>query len=137
LTFADALQHVLAAEGVRDIRMDIPGRGTVDVPLEVAAAPDGLMPAFLAAGDAVMRAATGGRGFAPCLEADPGAVLGWRVADPGASRALALLCAQDAIKQITRGGGLAADDLMRVWRDAGAVADFGKAATPAHPGPSP
>lgn len=140
--FAGALRRVLAAEGVRAVDLDAPDRGPVAVSLDAAAAPDGLMPAFLAAGDAVLRAATGGRGFAPRFEPDPAAALGYRVADPGASRAAALLCAADAIKQAARGPGgeMAAGDLMRVWRDARAVAAFGQepdTARPALPGPRP
>lgn len=141
--FADALSRVLAAEGVRGVRLHVPGRGPVAVSVGAAAAPDGLMPAFLAAGDAVMRAATGGRGFGPRFEPDPAAALGYRVADPssgpGASRAVALLCAADAIRQAARGPGgeLAADDLMRVWRDARAVAAFGQEPEWPAPGPQP
>ena len=135
--FAAALARVLAAEGMRAIRLDVPGRGPVAVSVEAAAAPDGLMPAFLAAGDAVLRAATGGRGFGPRFAPDPAAVLGYRVADPGASRAVALLCARDAIREIARGEGLDVGDLMRVWREARAVADFGREPAPPAPGPRP
>lgn len=135
--FADALARVLAFEGVRDIRLEVPGKGTVAISLDAATATDGLMPAFLAAGDALMRAATGGRGFGPRFEADADAVLGYRVADPGASRTVALLCATDAIRQIAgRGGAFPADDLVKVWREACAVATFEpKPASPNGPRP--
>lgn len=135
--FAEAMTRVLAAEGVRNIRLDVPGKGPVAVSVETAASPEGLMPAFLAAGNAVMQAATGGDGFAPRFKADPDAVLGYRVADHGSCNAVALLCATDAIRQLAGGGGLAADGLMRVWREACAVAAFSPKAEANTPGPRP
>jgi hypothetical protein len=136
--FAAALARVLAAEGVRRIRLDVPGRGPVSVSLAAAVSPDGLMPAFLVASDAVLRAATGGRGFGPHFEPDPAAVLGYRVADPGVSHAVALICAAEVIRQVVQDGGeLPADELMRVWREARAVAEFGRDSAAPMPGPGP
>ena len=99
------------------------------------------IPATMEEADAALRAATGGRGFGPRFAPDPDAVLGYRVADPaanpGASRVVALLCAQDAIRQVARDGELAAEDLLHAWRDARAVAAFAQEPTPASAPPAP
>lgn len=123
------------------------------VPTHVAAAPAGLLPAFLAAGDALLREATG-QGVETDLKPESASVLGYRVRAVRHHRfSDVMLAMMEATDQIARDGRLMADDLklvvelsrtrlMRMVSGVGldAAASPGKEAGPAQSplaGPSP
>lgn len=84
------------------------------VPPHVAAAPAGLLPAFLVAGDALLREATG-QGVQTTLAPEPVSLLGYRVATVRHDRFTdVMLAMMEAMDQISRGGRLIADDLKLV-----------------------
>jgi hypothetical protein len=84
------------------------------VPAHVAAAPDGLLPAFLTASDALLREATG-QGIETLISSEPHSLLGFRVDEVRHNRfADVLLGVMEAIDQISRNGRLMADDLKLV-----------------------
>lgn len=89
---------------------------TVAVAPDTAAAPDGLLPALLVAGEAVWREATG-KGFMLDIRTDPEAVLGYRVAGIGAgSFATVMLSMMEATAQATRHDAFLVNDLGAIWR---------------------
>lgn len=84
------------------------------VPTHVAAAPAGLLPAFLTAGDALLREATG-RGVETEIEPERVSLLGCRVASVRHQRfSDVMLAMMEATDQIARNGRLMADDLKLV-----------------------
>ncbi len=88
---------------------------TVAVAPDTAAAPDGLLPALLVAGEAIWREATG-KGFMLDIRTDPEAVLGYRVAGIGAgSFATVMISMMEATAQATRHDAFVAIDLGAVW----------------------
>lgn len=81
----------------------------------LAASPSGLLPAFVVAGEAVWRAATG-HGFALQVAHDPDALLGYRLTAIGAGGYAAIMLATvEAMSQAARGGALLANDLGPLW----------------------
>lgn len=84
------------------------------VPAHVAAAPAGLLPAFLAAGDALLREGTG-QGVETTLRPERVSLLGFRVDGVRHGRFTdVMLAMMEAVDQIGRGGRLMADDLKLV-----------------------
>jgi len=80
-----------------------------------AAAPDGLLPVFVVAGEAVWREATG-RGFDLDIVRDPGALLGYRLRGIGSGSFTAvMLSTMTATEQIARPAALPVDHLHLVW----------------------
>ncbi|MDD2859489.1 MAG: hypothetical protein PHT60_15030 [Acidiphilium sp.] len=117
------------------------------IPAHVAASPGGLLPAFLTAGDALLREATG-QGIETALTPDRQALLGYRVERVAGTRFTDVMLAMiEAVDQIDRGGRLMADDLTLVTAlsrsrttllAAPALTDPGPVAEPAaRIGPSP
>ncbi|MGC9271451.1 hypothetical protein [Acidiphilium sp.] len=85
------------------------------VPTHVAAAPAGLLPAFLVAGDALLREATG-KGVETDLQPERVSLLGYRVASVRHQRfSDVMLAMMEATDQIARNGRLMADDLKLVF----------------------
>ena len=81
-----------------------------------AAAPTGLLPAFLSAGDAVWREATG-KSLGLEIAADPNTVLGYTVRGiHGGTFATVMLAMMEAIDQAARPNSLLVNDLSQVWR---------------------
>lgn len=81
-----------------------------------AAAPSGLLPAFLSAGDAVWREATG-KSFGVEIVTDPKTVLGYTVCGIRAySLAIVLLSVMEAIEQAAHMDSILVNDLGDVWR---------------------
>jgi hypothetical protein len=97
---------------------DTPSQDLVPIPFDAAAAEDGLLPAFLVAGEAIWRDITG-RGFDLKLERDLGALLSWRIEVIAAeSFSCVLLSVMEAIAQVARPNGVMALDLARVCDEA-------------------
>lgn len=85
---------------------------------ETGGRPDGLLPVFLAAGEAVWREATG-RGFALDLAEDRQALLGYRVRGIGSGPFTAvMLSVMEATAQVARPDMLLVNDLDAVWQAA-------------------
>ena len=85
---------------------------------EAAGRADGLLPVFLAAGEAVWREATG-KGFALDLTQDPHALLGYRVRGIGRGPFSAvMLSVMEATAQVARPDMLLVNDLDAVWQAA-------------------
>ena len=85
---------------------------------EAGGRPDGLLPVFLAAGEAVWREATG-KSFALDLAQDPQALLGYRVRGIGSGPFSAvMLSVMEATAQVARPDMLLVNDLDAVWQAA-------------------
>lgn len=85
---------------------------------EAGGRPDGLLPVFLAAGEAVWKEATG-KGFGLDLAQDPAALLGYRVKriENGQFSAV-MLSVMEATAQVVRHDMLLVNDLDAVWQSA-------------------
>lgn len=95
-----------------------PSGRTAPVRPETAGAPDGLLPVFAVAADAVWREATG-NGFGLDLRPDPASLLGYRIDGARAAPLSAmLLCILEAMHRAAGPTGLLVNDLARVARDA-------------------
>jgi hypothetical protein len=93
------------------------GRRTLSYAPDSAAAPSGLLPAFLSAGDAVWREATG-KSFGVEIAADPNTVLGFTVRGIHAGTfATVMLAVMEAIEQVARPNLLLVNDLARLWQE--------------------
>lgn len=136
---AAALRRVLERDGRPLVLTDRATGEPHRVSLDTAVAADGLLPVFLAAGEAVWKSATG-QGFGLRVVEDRNALLGYRAAGAeGAPRSVVLLATLDAIKLIRNPVALPVNDLNVVWREAvGTAAEAAPAtAPPSHSGPSP
>ena len=84
----------------------------------LAAAPDGLLPVFLVAGEAIWRSAIG-EGFGLKIERDEGALLGYRVAEIGTrSFTAVMLSMMVAVSQTARPEGIVLQELDPIWEEA-------------------
>jgi len=111
------LASLLAQSGPALLLRD-PSGCTAPVRPETAGAPDGLLPVFAVAADAVWREATG-NGFGLDVRPDPETLLGFRIHGARAGSASAiLLCILEAMHRATGPSGLVLNDLVRVTRDA-------------------
>jgi len=112
------LAGLLAGSGrVVSLRDKAAGHDIIVSP-DLAAAPEGVLPMFLAAGEAVWRDATG-RGFGLRIEADPAALLGYRAAAVTAAPfSVIMLATMEAIEQVARPGVVPVHALDAVWREA-------------------
>ncbi len=113
-----ALLAVLLLRSGPALLLRDPSGRTASVRPETAAAPDGLLPVFAVAADAVWREATG-NGFGLDLRPDPASLLGYRIAGArAASSSAMLLCILEAMHRAAGPAGLLVNDLARVARDA-------------------
>jgi hypothetical protein len=112
------LQRLLEQSG-RSILYDCrASRRTLSYAPDSAAAPTGLLPAFLSAGDAVWREATG-QSLRVEITMDPNTVLGFAVRGIHAGTfATIMLSVMEAIEQAAQPSTLLVNDLARVWREA-------------------
>ena len=122
--YVAAVMRQLLIAGARDILIEDGPSGTMArAAADTAAAPDGLLPVFLSAGEAVARDAFG-VGFGLRLERDLGALFSWRVEAIGA-RTLSevLLPTMEAIAEAATPQGIMVVDLSRVFNEASARAE--------------
>ncbi|MEA2791745.1 MAG: hypothetical protein QOG73_4151 [Acetobacteraceae bacterium] len=110
------LQRLLEQAG-RPILYDCrASRRTLIFAPDSAAAPTGLLPAFLSAGDAVWREATG-KGLGIEIVTDRNTVLGYTVlCIHGGTFATVMLSVMEAIEQVAQPTALLVNDLGEVWR---------------------
>jgi hypothetical protein len=115
---ASTLGRVLQGSG-RDVQLRDRASGQIrSVSVDLATAPDGLLPVFLASGDAVWREATGA-GIGLRIEPDERALLGYRAAKVGnVPFSTVMLATIEAVEQAARPGVLLVNDLNAVWRAA-------------------
>ncbi|WP_158803508.1 hypothetical protein [Acidisoma sp. L85] len=110
------LQRVLEQSG-RAILYDCrASKHTLAYAPDSAASPSGLLPAFLSAGNAVWREATG-QSLGVEIATDPDTVLGYTVCSIRAgSVAIVLLSVMEAIEQAAYADSILVNDLAQVWR---------------------
>lgn len=115
-TVAATLGRLLQNSG-RDVQLRDRASGDIrSVSIGLATAPDGLLPVFLAAGDAVWREATGA-GIGLRIEPDERALLGYRaVKVNGVPFSTVMLATIEAVEQAARPGALLVNDLNAVLR---------------------
>jgi hypothetical protein len=113
---SQTLEHLLMQSG-RQIAYDCrASRRTITFVPDSAAAPTGLLPAFLTAADAVWREATG-KSFGVEVVPDPATVLGFVVRGIHAGTfATVMLAMIEAIEQAADGKSLLVNDLGLIWR---------------------
>jgi hypothetical protein len=115
VAYVSQVVRALLDEAGRELFIeDTPRQDLVPIPFEAAVAEDGLLPAFLVAGEAIWRDVTG-RNFDLKLERDLGALLSWRIeAIAAESFSCVLLSVMEALAQVARPDGVMALDLARV-----------------------
>jgi hypothetical protein len=121
--YVAAVVRQLLEEAGRDILIEDRASGdVVRAPPDTAAAPDGLLPVFLSAGEAVARDAFGA-GFGLKLKRDLGALFSWRVESIAAKSLYeVLLPTMEAIAEAATLRGIMVLDLARVFDEATARA---------------
>jgi hypothetical protein len=88
-----------------------------EIPPSLAAAPDGLLPSFLAAAEVVWRAATG-RSLGVEQQRDPDTLLGYRVRAIGSAPfSVVMLAMMEAVERTTHPGILVINDFDRLWQE--------------------
>ena len=109
------VEALLAREG-RDILYRDAAAGTVlSITPASAASPSGLLPAFLVAGEAVWREATG-RGFELDIVRDREALLGYRLRGIGAGTfTTVMLATMEAAAQVASPTAIVVNDLHLLW----------------------
>ena len=108
--------EVLLAQGGRSIiyRDKASGQDLVVSPPS-AASPAGLLPAFVVAGEAVWREATGS-GFSLDIVRDPQALLGYRLRGIGAGHfATVMLSMMEATAEVAGPSAIVVNDLNALW----------------------
>ncbi len=109
------VEALLSREG-RDILYRDPATGTnLTITPAIAASPDGLLPAFVVAGEAVWREATG-RGFELDIVRDREALLGYRLRGIGAGTfTTVMLATMEATAQVAGPTAIVVNDLHLLW----------------------
>lgn len=113
---AKILEMLLAESGKKLILLDRTTGELKEVSPMLAAAPEGFLPVFLVAGDAVWREATG-RSFGLGLRRDAQSLLGYRAETiAGASFAGMMLSIMEAIAQVEQPTAIPLNVLAATWR---------------------
>jgi len=117
--FVGRTMGVLLTRAGRPVVYDDPANGQrLSMGAREASAVDGFLPAFLVAGEAIWREATG-KGFALDIARDPDALLGYRVrAIGGGTFASVMLSSMEAMHQVARPEAIMVSDFNAVWRAA-------------------
>ncbi|MHB0729949.1 hypothetical protein ACX4MZ_21615 [Roseomonas mucosa] len=112
------MENLIRQEGKPLVLQDRATGQALTLSPETGGSPDGLLPVFLAAGEAVWREATG-KGFALDVTQDPKALLGYRVRGIGNGPFSAvMLSVMEATAQVARPDMLLVNDLDAVWQAA-------------------
>jgi hypothetical protein len=121
--YVSRVLRALLIEANREILVeDWPRRDLVNIPFDVAAAEDGLLPVFVVAAEAIWRDVTG-RGFDLTLKRDFGALMSWRLeAIRAEGFSCVLLSVMEAIATVARPERVRVLDLARVFDEASARA---------------
>ena len=137
-TVSRTMEALLTREGRSVIYHDIATGADLFVSAKNAASPTGLLPALVAAGEALWREATGS-GFGLDIVRDREAVLGFRLEGIGAgSLTTVMLATMEAAAQVSGSGVVVASDLGAVWFAATDRKEQAVRAEPrGTPGPSP
>jgi hypothetical protein len=113
------LARLLAQENTPILLIDALTGQMIEVRPDSAAAPNGLLPALLVAGEAVWREIAG-TGFELTIRRDPVALLGYRVEAIGSGGfSIVLLAMLEAKAQATRAEGFVVNELTAIWRGLG------------------
>ncbi len=114
-TISRTTEALLVREGRPVVYYDQARGAELPVTPGTAASATGLLPALVAAGEAVWREATG-KGFALDIVRDRDAVLGYRLRGIGAgSLTTVMLAMMEATAQVTGSGVIVASDFNAVW----------------------
>jgi hypothetical protein len=109
------LEALLAREGRSVVYRDSATGQDFVVSPPSTASPSGLLPAFVVAGEAVWREATG-NGFSLDIVRDPQALLGYRLRRIGAGRfATVMLTTMEAAAQVAGPSAIVVNDLDALW----------------------
>ena len=112
------MELLVKAAGRPVVVRDFENGGVMEVAPDIVAAADGLLPVFLAAGEAIWREATGG-GFGLSMEADEGALTGYRAMGIGTEGFTSvMLSMMEAAAQAERPEGIVVEELAAVWEGA-------------------
>ncbi len=129
-----AMGALLEREGRTVIYQDRASGEDLAVTPASAAAPNGLLPALVVAGEAVWREATG-HGFALDIVRDPAALLGYRLrAIRDGQFSTVMLATMEAAAQVAQPGAIVVNDLGALWSAAVQGLERRVAVTPASPG---
>ncbi len=133
-----AMEALLTREGRPVIYRDRATGEDLPVSPASAAAPNGLLPALVVAGEAVWREATG-KGFALDIVRDPAALLGYRLrAIREGTFSTVMLSTMEATAQVARPGAIMVHDLNALWQAATNTIERQATPTPsANRGPAP
>ena len=115
---SSTLEVLVAREGRSIVYCDRATGHDLIVSPPSAASPSGLLPAFVVAGEAVWREATG-NGFSLDIMRDPQALLGYRLRGIGAGHfATVMLATMEAASQVARPSAIIVNELNALWSTA-------------------
>jgi hypothetical protein len=114
-TVSRTMEALLARAGRRIIYRDRAAGQDLVVSPPSAASPSGLLPAFIVAGEAVWREATG-NGFSLDIVRDPQSLLGYRLRGIGTRHfATVMLATMEATEQIAGPSAIVVNELNALW----------------------
>jgi hypothetical protein len=114
-TVSRTMAVLLAREGRRIVYRDRATGQDLVVSPPSAASPAGLLPAFVVAGEAVWREATG-KGFSLDIVRNPQALLGYRLRGIGAGHfATVMLATMEATAQVAEPSAIVVNELNTLW----------------------
>ena len=112
------MQVVLERSGRPIVYHDPANGARLTLDAQAGGAPEGFLPAFVVAGEAVWREATG-KGFALDIVRDQSALLGYRLRGIGAGTfATVMLASMEAMHQVMRPEAIVVSDFNRLWTSA-------------------
>ena len=119
LDFVQRTMGVLLERTGRPVVYDDPANGQrLSIGAREASATDGFLPAFLVAGEAIWREATG-KGFELDIARDASALLGYRVRGVGGGTFTSvMLASMEAMHQVARPEAIMVSDFNTLWRAA-------------------